>query len=185
MFYKFFNFKCLKVHHYIFRPIWSSSCANSFFARKLLSSVVAYVVKYIGSPDAHVFELVSCVLSCCMLCCVSQGPPDAHVFELVGCVLSCCVLCCVSQGPLEAHVFELVGCVLSCCVLCCVSQGPPEAHVFGLVGCVLSCCVLCCVSQGQLDAHMCLSWWVVFSLVCCDASRIHSRTRNAAQHTTR
>jgi hypothetical protein len=80
---------------------------------------------------AYVFELVGCVLSCCVLCC-------AYVFELVGCVLSCCVLCC-------AYVFELVGCVLSC-VLC-------WAYVFELVGCVLSCYVLCCVSCSRMTAY--------------------------------
>jgi hypothetical protein len=44
---KFINFKSLKVHRYIFRAIWSSSGAKIFLAKKLLSSVVTYVVKYI------------------------------------------------------------------------------------------------------------------------------------------
>jgi hypothetical protein len=43
-----------------------------------------------------VFELVGCVLSCCMLC-------WAYVFELVGCVLSCYVLCCVSCSRMTAN----------------------------------------------------------------------------------
>jgi hypothetical protein len=43
-------------------------CSN-YCARKLLSSVVAYVDK--SSRSACVFVLASCVLSCCVLSCMS------------------------------------------------------------------------------------------------------------------
>jgi hypothetical protein len=107
-----------------------------------------------------------------------------YLLEVVDFVLSCCVMCCVSCSRMHmssrcACVFELVGCVLSCCVLCCVCCSRMHmssrcADMFELVGCVLSCCVLCCMSccrmhVGPLVAHVCLSWWVVFSLVCCAA----------------
>jgi hypothetical protein len=48
----------------MFQPIWSLSGV------KLLPSIVAYVVKYMGPLDAHVFQLVGCVLFC-VLCCMS------------------------------------------------------------------------------------------------------------------
>jgi hypothetical protein len=61
----------------MFRPILSSSVVK-FLAKRLLSSVFAYVVKYIGPLDAHMFlnwcflfSLVFCAAGLvleCMLC---------------------------------------------------------------------------------------------------------------------
>jgi hypothetical protein len=121
----------------------------------------------------------------------------ASVFGLVGCVLSCCVLYCVSCSRMQALVclgwcvvFSIVAYCAACLVLeckrLCVCVGGlcslllrvvlrvlfsnASACVFVLVGCILSCFVLCCVSCSRMQALVCLCWWVVFSPVLCCAA---------------
>jgi hypothetical protein len=132
----------------------------TFLGKKLLPSVVTYAVKYVCPIDAHVC-LSWCVLFSFVLCCAAKSSRCVCVFELVDCVLFCCVLCrevpsmlmCVREGGLCSLLFYVVPrsphdayvClswwVVFSFVVCCAAS-PLDAHVclswwvvFSLVWC--------------------------------------------------
>jgi hypothetical protein len=90
MFYKIYwkllTLKVWKVHHYVFRRLWSSSGVKMIaWGSSCLLLLVLLIYK--SSHCAYVFELVVCVLSSCVLCCVSRSLHS----DLFGCRYFICV----------------------------------------------------------------------------------------------
>jgi hypothetical protein len=56
----------------MFRPLWSSSGVKIIvrWNCSLLLLLMLLIYKSISPLDAHMFELVGCILSCCVLCCM-------------------------------------------------------------------------------------------------------------------
>jgi hypothetical protein len=131
---KVIHFKSLKVHNYLFRPLWSSSvvkisgpgnCCLLLLLMLLIKVYWMRICVWVGG----LCSLLLCVVLLVLFSNAYKSSRCACVFELVGCVLSCCVLCCMScsrmhMSPLDAHaclswwvVFSLVVCCAACLVL--------------------------------------------------------------------
>jgi hypothetical protein len=110
------------------------------------------------SASTCVFVLVGCVLSFCVMYCVSYSRVQALVclgwwvvFSLVACCTACLVLECK-----RLCVWVSGLCSLLLCVVLRVVFSNASASVFVLVGCILSFCVMYCVSYSRVQALVCL-----------------------------
>jgi hypothetical protein len=156
----------------MFLLMWSSSGVKIIGRGNCSFLLLLMLLIYQFPRCACVFDLVGCVLSFCVLCCVScsrmhTGTLDAHaclcwwvVFSLFVCCAACLVLECIQVLSMRMRVCVSGLCSLLLFVVLRVLFSNAYRYsrcacVFVLVGCVLSCCVLCCVSCSRMIVPIC------------------------------